>query len=74
MSNNELNLNKTESYENGKDETDKINKEQENSLSQDEDPSEKEKPSTASSPSVFVPKYKYSDGLYLVLLLVASQA
>lgn len=59
MFNNELNLNKPESYENGKDETDKINEEQENSLSQDEDLSEKEKP-TASSP-VFVPKYKYSD-------------
>ncbi|CAH0716172.1 unnamed protein product, partial [Brenthis ino] len=62
MSNNELNMNKTESYENGKEETGKISKEQENNITQDEEkPADTEKPEPASAPSVFVPKYKYSD-------------
>ncbi|CAH2103569.1 unnamed protein product [Euphydryas editha] len=66
MAQNEVNMNKAESYENGKDETDKVSKEQEKSLSKDGEKSVTEEkpasaPATTPAPAVFVPKYKYSE-------------
>ncbi|XP_047543830.1 eukaryotic translation initiation factor 4 gamma 3-like isoform X9 [Vanessa atalanta] len=68
MASNEVNINKTESYENGKDETDKVSTEQEKLSKEDEEEeensAEEEKPTPApvsSEPTVFVPKYKYSE-------------
>lgn len=69
MASSEVNMNKGESYENGKDETDKVSKEEEISLSKDgEKLVEADKPTAppaAPTSPVFVPKYKYSEGLYL---------
>lgn len=65
MASSEVNMNKGESYENGKDETDKVSKEQEISLSKDgEKLVEADKPiapPAAPTSTVFVPKYKYSE-------------
>ncbi|XP_064076449.1 eukaryotic translation initiation factor 4 gamma 3-like isoform X6 [Vanessa tameamea] len=68
MASNEVNINKTESYENGKDETDKVSTEQEKLSLEDEEEEEnsaeveKSMPAPVSSePTVFVPKYKYSE-------------
>ncbi|XP_046976905.1 eukaryotic translation initiation factor 4 gamma 3-like isoform X1 [Vanessa cardui] len=66
MASNEVNINKTESYENGKDETDKVSTEPEKLSKEEEEENspEVEKPTPApasSEPTVFVPKYKYSE-------------
>lgn len=72
----------TESYENGKDETDKVTVDQEEVPFPEEEaskivpPSEETQPAAEAPPKapfVFTPKYKYSDGkLTFLLKLIAS--
>lgn len=72
MANNETSLKEAESFENGKDETDKIsNVEQDEELTTAEEaipkPTPDEKPETPAAPAVFVPKYNYNPGLYFLV-------
>lgn len=68
----------TESCENGKDETDKVESVEQEVISGEEvsdDPPSEEKPmenvdeTPVASPSVFVPKYKYTDGKHVICYL-----
>lgn len=66
MASSDVNVTETESLENGKDETDKLsNVEQETSLLKKEE-SDTTTEAPAAAPTVFVPKYKYSEGLYFL--------
>ncbi|KAL0852082.1 hypothetical protein ABMA28_000327 [Loxostege sticticalis] len=66
MANNDVNVKDSETYENGKDETDKVSAvDQENVLPKKEDdppkPTPEEAEASETAPAVFVPKYKYND-------------
>ncbi|XP_041987702.1 eukaryotic translation initiation factor 4 gamma 3-like isoform X2 [Aricia agestis] len=63
MANNEVKEAKAESYENGKDETDKISKPEQENVPPKEESSEEptEKPAASEKPAAFVPKYNYSE-------------
>ncbi|CAH0746082.1 unnamed protein product [Diatraea saccharalis] len=65
MATDETNLKETESYENGKDETDKVSSLEEEDITKKEElvnnPTSVEIPEVVTAPPVFVPKYKYSE-------------
>lgn len=70
MPNNDVNVEKTESYENGKNETDKVvNVEKDKPQPTEEmatsniTAQEEEKATKEPAPAVFVPKYKYGEGM-----------
>lgn len=77
MANNETNVKEAESFENGKDKTDKVsNVEPEEQLAKSEETTAKppaaEKTEAPLAPPVVVPKYNYNPGLYLFLCCIFS--
>lgn len=78
MANNETNVKETESFENGKDETDNLSNVevmQEEQLTKSDEAAAKtavEKSEVPGAPSAVVPKYNYNPGWYLFNYIIAS--